>query len=70
MSIVNKYGKENYIANGMGIPAHDYILNAYNGNGNLTSVTYKIGGASGEIVAVVEMTYDESDNVLTVARTS
>ena len=70
MSIVTKYGKENYIANGMGIPAHDYIANTYNGGGNLATVTYKIGGASGTIVAVLEMTYDGSNNILTVARTT
>jgi hypothetical protein len=70
MSIVTKYGKENYIANGMGIPAHDYIANTYNGDGNLTAVTYKIGGASGEVVAILEMTYDVSNNLLTVERTT
>lgn len=70
MSIVTKHGKENYIANGMGIPAHDYISNTYNGSGNLESVTYKIGGSSGETVAVIEMTYDGSGNLLTVERTS
>lgn len=69
MSGTRKFGEENYIANGMGIPAHDHITNAYTG-GDLTSVTYRLGGATGTIVAVLTMTYDGSGNVLTVERTT
>ena len=62
------YGSSNYITNGLGIPAHDYIENSYTGN-NLTQVIYRLGGSSGTIVGTVVMTYDGSDNLLTVDRT-
>lgn len=65
-----KYGEENYISNGMGIPAHDYISNTYDGSGNVLTSTYRLGGASGDIVAVLNMTYDGSGNLLTIERTT
>jgi hypothetical protein len=68
MAVVSQYGKENYIANGMGIPAHDYVFNVYDGNNNLINIEYRIGGATGQVVAVVAMTYDVSNNLETVTR--
>ena len=62
------FGANNFITNGLGIPAHDYIANTYTGN-NLTQVVYRLGGSGGTIVATVVMTYDGSDNLLTVDRT-
>lgn len=51
------------------IPPHDYIVNTYDGNNNLTRTVYKIKGASGDTVAQVDMTYDGNNNLLTVTRT-
>lgn len=53
---------------GLNIPPHDYITNTYTGN-NLTLVVYKVGGSSGQTVATLTMTYDGSNNLITVART-
>lgn len=47
---------------------YDYIGLGWTGV-LLTSVTYKAGGASGTIVATLALTYDGSDNLLTVTRT-
>lgn len=55
---------------GMNIPAHDYILNAYDGSNRLSLVTYKLGGADGEVVATLALTYDGNGNVATVTKTS
>lgn len=52
---------------GLEIPTHDYIVNTYTGS-NLTKVEFKRGGASGKIVATLDMTYDGSNNLLTVTR--
>jgi len=65
-----KYGEENYISNLMGIPAHDYIENTYDANNNIIATTYKIGGSSGDVVAIVGITYDANNNPLTVERTT
>ena len=69
VDITNKYARELDISNPMGIPAYDFILNAYTGT-NITSTTYKRGGSSGTTVAAVSYTYDGSDNLLTVTRSS
>lgn len=69
MAGTKKYGDENYISNNMGIPAYDYIANTYDVNDNLTQVVYRLGGSTGTIVATVVMTYDGSNNLLTVERT-
>ena len=69
MAGTKKFGEENYIPNPMGVPAHDYINNEYT-EGNLTTVTYRLGGSTGDIVAVLVMTYDVDGNVLTVERTT
>jgi hypothetical protein len=46
---------------------YDYISGSYTGS-NLTTVVYKLGGASGTIVTTLTMTYDGSGNLLTVTR--
>jgi len=52
---------------GLEIPTHDFVQNTYTG-GNLTQTMFKRGGASGKVVATLTMTYDGSNNLLTVAR--
>ena len=52
---------------GLDIPVHDYISMTYTGN-NPTTVVYKAGGSSGTTVATLTMTYDASDNLLTVTK--
>lgn len=52
---------------GFSIPAHDYISCGYSGS-NLTSVVYKSGGSGGTTVATLTLTYDGSNNLLTVTR--
>jgi len=47
---------------GMAIPANDYISLSYT-SGNLTSVIYKSGGASGTTVATLTLAYSGSDLV-------
>ena len=46
---------------------YDYIACTYAG-ANLTQAVYRLGGASGTIIATLNMTYDGSGNLLTVAR--
>lgn len=65
---VSKFGQENYIANGFGIPAHDHIQNVYDGD-NLISVEYRLGGSSGEVVAVLSLSYDSIGRLTSVERT-
>lgn len=69
MAGTKKYGVNNGISNAMGIPAHDYISNTYDGNENLIQVDYRLGGGNGRIVAVIALTYDINNNLLTVERT-
>ena len=52
---------------GLEMPTHDYIANTYTGS-NLTQTVFRRGGASGKIVATLTLTYDGSDNLLTVTR--
>jgi hypothetical protein len=49
---------------------YDYIGNTYDGDNNITQSVYKIGGASGTVVATIDMTYDESNNCLTITKTT
>jgi len=70
MAGTQKFGEENWFSNLMGIPAYDYLSNTYDGNNNITSTTYRLGGSGGSIVAVVAMTYDGNNNLLTVERTT
>jgi hypothetical protein len=60
-------GGDAVMREGLEIPTHDYISNTYTGN-NLTETVFKRGGASGVVVATLTLTYDGSDNLLTVTR--
>jgi len=46
---------------------YDYIALSYTGT-NLTQVVYKLGGASGTTVVTLALTYDGSNNLVTVTR--
>ena len=52
---------------GLNIPLHDYISCSYTGT-NLTGVVFKNGGSSGNVVATLTLTYDGSNNLLTVTK--
>ena len=58
--------------NSFSIPEYDYLINTYvtsgNGIGEIETTTYKTGGASGTIVAVLTMTYDGNNNLSTVTK--
>lgn len=58
---------------GFEIPAYDYIALTYvssgNGQGEIETVTYKTGGASGTTVAVLTLTYNSEDEIATITRT-
>ena len=53
---------------GLYIPQHDYVSLTYvaagNGAGEVETITYKVGGASGNTVAVLTLGYN-ADNKLT-----
>lgn len=57
---------------GMKIPAHDYIGLTYvaagNGAGEIETVTYKTGGASGTTLATLTLAYDANDKLETVTK--
>jgi ABC-type Fe3+ transport system substrate-binding protein len=56
-------------AGGALVPAaYDYIGLTYTGS-NPTTIVYKTGGALGTTVATLTLTYDGSNNVLTVTKT-
>ena len=65
-----RFNRHNDVSNPMGIPPHDYIVNTYDASNNLLTATYYRGGASGDIVASLLMSYDGNGNVLTVERTA
>ena len=54
---------------GLYIPEHDYLSFTYvtsgNGTGEISTITYKSGGASGTTVATVTMTYDSNNKLST-----
>lgn len=52
---------------GLGISEYDYVSYAYTGS-NLTGAVFKTGGAAGTTVATLTLTYDTSDNLLTIVR--
>ena len=55
------------ITGALRIPEHDYVGFAYSGS-TLTEISYKTGGASGETVAALVLSYDESSNLISVAK--
>ena len=60
-------GGDAVMRDGLEIPTHDFVQNTYTG-GNLTKVEFKRGGISGKVVATLDLSYDGSNNLLTVAR--
>ena len=49
---------------------YDYVGNfVYDVDSNLTSVTFRLGGAGGAIVCTLTMTYDGSNRITSVTRT-
>jgi len=55
---------------GLSVPEHDYIGITNDSNGNPTTVVYRAGGASGQIVSTVTMTYDGNGYLSSVTRIS
>ena len=55
------------ITGALRIPEHDYVGFVYSGS-TLTGINYKNGGASGETVAALVLSYDESINLTSVAK--
>ena len=53
---------------GWSIPTHDYRSFGYT-SGNLTSITYKTGGAGGTTVATLTLGYDGSGNLVSMTKT-
>jgi len=64
-----RFGTHESAFGNMGIPPHDYVENTYAGN-NLITVKYYRGGvqAAGQQVGQVDLTYDGSNQLLTVTR--
>jgi hypothetical protein len=57
-------GRLTSVLNGLAIPPYDHEAHTYTDNNPTTSV-YRVGGASGRIVATVTRTFDDDDNLLT-----
>ena len=55
------------VTSNLSIPEHDYVSCTYTSS-NLTGVVFKFGGASGITVATLVLTYDGSNNLLTVTK--
>jgi hypothetical protein len=57
---------------GLYIPQHDYVSITYvtsgNGVGEIETVTYKSGGASGTTVAVTTLAYDSNGNLISLTK--
>lgn len=58
------------VESGLSVPEHDYISITNDVNGNPTSVVYRAGGSSGQIVSTVNMTYDGNGFLTSVTRVS
>lgn len=58
------------VETGLSVPEHDYIGITNDVNGNPTTVVYRVGGASGQIVSTVNMTYDGNGYLTSVTRVS
>jgi hypothetical protein len=55
------------VAEGLSIPAHNYIALSYTSS-NLTGIVYKTGGASGTTVATLVLAYDGSNNLISITK--
>ena len=57
---------------GLYIPQHDYVIMTYvaagNGVGEIETITYKQGGASGATVAVMTLGYDSNNKLETITK--
>lgn len=57
---------------GLYIPQHDYVSLTYvasgNGVGEIETITYKQGGASGATVAVMTLGYDANNKLVTITK--
>lgn len=57
---------------GLYIPPHDFISLTYvpsgNGVGEIQTVTYKSGGASGTTVAVTTLAYNSSNKLVSITK--
>ena len=57
---------------GLYIPQHDYVTMTYvasgNGVGEIETITYKQGGASGTTVAVMTLGYNADNKLTTVTK--
>ena len=56
------------VESGLSVPEHDYIGITNDVNGNPTTVVYRAGGSSGQIVSTVNMTYDGNGFLTGVTR--
>ena len=60
------------VTSGVAPVPHDYIAITYvsggNGDGEIETVTYKVGGASGTTVATLTLAYDGNDKLSSVTR--
>ena len=57
---------------GLYIPSHDHVALTYvasgNGAGEIETITYKEGGASGTTVAVLTLGYNASNKLVSVTK--
>jgi len=57
---------------GLYIPQHDFITLTYvasgNGVGEIETITYKVGGAAGQTVAVMTLAYDANNKLSTITK--
>lgn len=56
------------VESGLSVPEHDYIGITNDANGNPTTVVYRYGGPSGQIVCTVNMGYDGNGYLTSVTR--
>jgi hypothetical protein len=52
---------------GLAIPEHNYVSLTYTSS-QITGVVYRAGGASGNVVASLSLTYDGNGNLLTITK--
>jgi hypothetical protein len=67
-TVIRRTSAYNKDCAGLSIPAHDYVLNMYDGS-RLESTIYRVGGVCGTIVATVSYTYNSNGDVLTISKT-
>lgn len=48
-------------------PPHDYVSCSYTGS-NLTQLVYKTGGASGDVVSTITVTYNANNQVTAITK--